>query len=363
MTIHRWVATPPEPAVERALHRLARAPDVVQIAVMPDVHLAHDVCIGTVLATTRLLYPAAIGGDVGCGVATLRCRGRADALGRPGVADAVHEALRSEVPIHRHRSPRALPAELRDDPLSLPPGPELRDARVQLGTLGRGNHFLELQSDPQGSLWIMVHTGSRAIGPAIQRAHGARGLASIDAGTPEGAAYLHDLSWAVRYAEHSRQAILAATARIVHRILGYAPDPESYVECAHNLVCAEEHGGRRLWVHRKGAIGAAEGQRGLIPGSMGDPSFHVVGRGCAAALCSSSHGAGRRMSRTQARRTISVARLRRQLAGVSVPERLLPSLIEEAPGAYRDIGAVMRAQRELTRIVREVTPLLSHKGG
>ena len=349
--IHRWVADPLDRGVRAALGRLAEADDVVHIAVMPDVHLAHDVCIGTVLATTRLLYPAAIGGDVGCGVATIRCGGPAAALDAPGLADAILEDLAVAVPIARHRRPVPLPL----DPADLNTPIRRRDAAAQFATLGRGNHFLEVQADPEGGVWILVHTGSRSVGPRIQRSVAPDGgLVAIEADSEAGRAYLADLSWAVSYAELSRQAILVAAARVLHRHLGWTPDPDSYVECAHNLVRRED--GR--WIHRKGAIEADEGVRGIIPGSMGSPTYHVVGRGCRAALRSASHGAGRRMSRTEARQRISLRSLRRQIAGV----RCRDPRVEEAPGAYKDIGAVMRAQGELTRIVRQLRPVINHRG-
>jgi len=359
MTIHRWTHAPIGADVEVALARLAALDDVAHIAVMPDVHLAHDVCIGTVVATRRWLLPQAIGGDVGCGVATMRVAGEAAAVRAHG--DHILSALASAVPIHRHRR-RGSPPDA--DGL---PAPLARLARregsVQLGTIGRGNHFLELQADDQGRLWIMVHTGSRAMGPAIQAHH--RALARnegrfevLDADTDAGRAYLRDLAWAERWATESRQRALAATAHVLHDVLGFLPEPDTLVDCHHNHVQRIDG----LWVHRKGAISARRGEQGLIPGSMGDPTFHVEGRGLADALWSSSHGAGRQMSRTEARQRISAADLRRRMQGVCFDDARAARLTEEAPGAYKDIGAVMRAQRDLTRVVRRVTPVLCHKG-
>jgi tRNA-splicing ligase RtcB len=366
MTIHRWVAEPPGPDVEAALARLDDLPDVVRIAVMPDVHLAHDVCIGTVVATRRWLLPAAIGGDVGCGVATLRTDGDAAAVRAHG--ERILQALAGAVPIHRHRAHQPLPDELHPDRL---PAPLARLARregsVQVGTIGRGNHFLELQADEQGRLWIMVHTGSRAVGPAIQAHHRRtarieHGFEVIDADSDAGRAYLRDLAWAEAWATWSRQRALAATAAVLDDVLGARPEPDTFVDCGHNHVRCSCHDEGELWVHRKGAISARPGEPGLIPGSMGDPTFHVEGRGLELALCSSSHGAGRAMSRTEARHRISAGELRRQLRTVCFDDARARRLTEEAPSAYKSITAVMRAQRPLTRVVRKLTPVLSHKG-
>jgi tRNA-splicing ligase RtcB len=245
-----------------------------------------------------------------------------------------------------------------------------RDGRVQFGTLGRGNHFFEIQSDPDGQLWIMLHSGSRAMGQAITAQHVGvaerlskrRRLPYIDAETAEGTAYLEDVAWAVRYAEQSRLAMLRATEQMLDKMFGVAVNWETLIHANHNHVQQETHADELLWVHRKGALPAGEGESGVIPGSMGSPSFHVTGRGCAESLCSSSHGAGRSMSRTEAAQRISPRQLGREMRGVWFDVRKVHRLCDEAPSAYKDVLAVMRAQRELTRIERQLQPLLSYKG-
>jgi tRNA-splicing ligase RtcB len=339
---------------------------------MPDVHLCDDVCIGTVLATRRLVYPAAVGGDIGCGVAALRFDVAADALGDARVAARVLHGLYARVPALRHPPARAptLPAALAERPLSDPRLDRLRtrEGRWELGTLGRGNHFLELQRDDQGALWLMLHSGSRALGQAIRDHHLGRahptssGLLALDAETPAGAAYLADMNWALDWAAANRRALAEAAAAVVGDALGAAADWSTWVTCDHNHVRRERHDGEPWWIHRKGAIAAARGQPGLIPGSMGTPSFHTEGRGHAAALGSSSHGAGRALARGEARRAIATRDLLRQLEGVWFDRRRAAELRDEAPAAYKSIRAVMRAQRELTRTVRIVQPLLSYKG-
>jgi tRNA-splicing ligase RtcB len=381
--IHRWVAEPPPADVERALSRLADSDDVVQVAAMPDVHLAAEVCVGCVTATQHTLYPEAVGGDIGCGMAAVRFAGRpghpvpdlvgdrsADLVGDRMTAARILRGFGARLPAGQHPSAvAALPADLDDRPLSAPALERLKRSigRVQLATLGRGNHFAELQRDGEGALWLMLHSGSRGLGQAIRDHHLGRatatrsGLLALDARSAEGAAYLADLGWALDYARASRRRMVEAAADVIAGATGASPDWPTYVDCHHNEVARELHGGALLWVHRKGAIAATEDLPGIIPGSAGSASFHVTGRGHPDSLSSSSHGAGRAMSRTDARRRISRERLTAELDGVWWDHRLADELRDEAPSAYKDITAVMRAQRPLTRIVRTLRPLLSYK--
>lgn len=371
----RWLAGPLPADVEDSLDRLARADDVVQVAVMPDVHLGNEVCVGTVVATTGLIYPGAIGGDIGCGMAAIRLR---DPTGdRPATiaqreAGAVLRGLYRVVPAVKHPGPvrlDRLPAALRDRPLSASSLETFkrRDGVIQLGSLGSGNHFVELQVDDDGDRWLMLHSGSRGLGQAVLHHHlaattSARGRPALVADSPAGQAYLADLAWTLAYAEANRAEILERAAEVIADALGLEPDPGSIVTCHHNHIRREVHGGRGLWVHRKGAISAQDGEPGIIPGSMGTVSYHVAGRGHPDALCSSSHGAGRALPRREARRRISARALEAEMAGVWFDVRHADALRDEAPSAYKDLGAVMRAQRELTRIVRRLRPLLSYKG-
>ncbi|MFT5686978.1 MAG: tRNA-splicing ligase RtcB [Myxococcota bacterium] len=214
---------PPPPEVSAALSRLTRLDDVVAVAVMPDVHLAHEVCIGTVIATRRLLYPAAIGGDVGCGVALIRTDADADAVADEAVSAAILSGMSRLIPGLKQPDPLPLPLPLQSHTLSSArlEKRKRREGKLQLGTLGRGNHFLELLSDDTGAVWIMAHTGSRSMGPTIPAHHRARaghrsgGLEAIEADAPEGVAYRDDLRWAATYARLSRQRILAAAAALL----------------------------------------------------------------------------------------------------------------------------------------------------
>jgi tRNA-splicing ligase RtcB len=373
MTIRTWLPGPMPKDVAAAVERVARAEDVRHIAIMPDVHLANDVCIGAVVATSRLLYPAAVGGDIGCGMAAIRLDREAAAIRDEAVAARILGGLYRAIPARRHTRGAAkerLPEELDERPLSDPRLERLKrsDGQLELATLGSGNHFVELQADDEGALWVMLHSGSRAMGQAIRDHHAARasprggGLAALDADSDDGRAYLADMEWALLYADVSRRRMIDAVLGVLGAALGAAADAGSYRSCHHNHVRRETHGGEALWVHRKGAIFAGEGAPGVIPGSMGSPSFHVEGRGADEALTSSSHGAGRVMSRAEARRRITARTLRKELSGVFFDHRLERELVDEAPSAYKDIGEVMRAQRELTRIVRRLRPVLCFKG-
>jgi tRNA-splicing ligase RtcB len=210
--VHKWLAGPLPAGVQSSLERLACAEDVEYIAVLPDVHLADDVCVGVALATNRLLYPAAVGSDIGCGMAAICFDAEADLLASEDAAGEILAGLARCIPALKHGSktaPAELPDSLRDAPLSHPRLEKLksRDGRLQLGTLGRGNHFLEFQADEQERLWLMVHSGSRSLGQAITAHHAAarsktnpRHFVALDSESSEGQAYLCDVAWAIDYA-------------------------------------------------------------------------------------------------------------------------------------------------------------------
>jgi tRNA-splicing ligase RtcB len=367
--VRTWIAGKVPAAAAALIERLRRAPDVARIAVLPDVHAATDACVGCAVATRRLIYPAAVGGDIGCGLATVPLDAGPELLDDQTRATALLAGLRGAVPTNRHRRPQPLPRELIEAPLADDTLSRVRrDAAVQFGTLGRGNHFLEFQADEQGRLWVMVHSGSRAVGPALRDHYVARGeptaagIAALEADSAPGRGYLADAAWAVSYAAASRRATLDATVALLWRLFRVHAPRDTLIECDHNHVRRETHFDEPLWVHRKGAAPAAAGASGLIPGSMGTRTFHVEGRGEPESLCSSSHGAGRALSRNEARRRIGARDVHRQLRGVWFDPATAEHLRDEAPAAYKDIAQVMRAQRDLVRIVRTLRPLLSYKG-
>lgn len=366
-----WLIEPMEKEVEAAIGRLRRAADVRQVAVMPDVHLATEVCVGVVMGTSRLLYPQAVGGDIGCGMLAVGFDAEASAMDA-ATAGRVLALLRQRIPtLRRHRRwAIGMPMELREPTLSHGQLEAVRreEGCLQFGTVGSGNHFVELQADEEGRLWLMIHSGSRAMGQAIRDHHLANaeqmgnGWKALEAESPAGLAYLQDLNWARRYAAENRVAMARIVAEILHEELRASADWNRLVAADHNHVAREAHDRVEMWVHRKGAMAAGAGVMGAVPGSMGTASFHVEGKGCAKALCSSAHGAGRRLSRNAARKAIARRELHRQMEGVWYDYRQAGDLIEEAPSAYKDVRAVMRAQKELVKVVRVLKPLLNFKG-
>lgn len=371
--LNTWLAAPMERDVAEAIERLRIAPDVRQVAVMPDVHLSRDVCIGVALATSHLIYPQAVGGDIGCGMLAVALDVEASALASPRIAGQVLAELGRAVPARRRNRRTAIrqPDEVASGLLSHPRLESIRrqEGTIEFATLGSGNHFLELQADEEDRLWMMVHSGSRAPGQAIRDHHLSRaepvdgGLRALDAGSEAGTAYLHDAAWARRFAGASRRAIAEEAGGVLATALGAKLSWETCITTDHNHVARERCGDAgEVWVHRKGAMPARPGERGVLPGSMGSLSFHVEGRGHEPALCSSEHGAGRALSRTEARTTVTKRALDRQMEGVWYDFRLAERLRDEAPSAYKDIRAVLRAQRALVRVTRTLRPVLSYKG-
>jgi tRNA-splicing ligase RtcB (3'-phosphate/5'-hydroxy nucleic acid ligase) len=370
--VRAWLAAPMGLEVSDAIERLRRAPDVQRIAVMPDVHLSADVCIGVALATSQLIYPQAVGGDIGCGMLAVALNLDAAALDSPQAAAKILADLGRAVPARR-RNRRAMipaPADIAGDELSHASLRSIfrKEAATEFATLGSGNHFIEVQADEDDRLWLTVHSGSRALGQSIRDHHLLRGqsvnngLRALDADSSAGTEYLHDAACARRFAAASRRAIAEEVGRVLAKALGAAVCWDTAVATDHNHMSRENHNGNALWVHRKGAMSAQLGERGVLPGSMGTLTFHVEGRGHEEALCSSAHGAGRLLSRTAARGQITERELRRQMKGIWYDFRKAENLRDEAPAAYKDIRAVLRAQRELVKVIRTLRPVLNYKG-
>ncbi len=408
-----WLSESVDDGVKRAIERMSRLDDVVRIAVLPDVHVAGDICVGTATATRRLIYPVMVGGDIGCGMLSLGFDADASVLRRGDIAGAILRRFCEAIPAMRRnrRIAPTLPSELSIADLSCESIRSFAksDGPIQLGTVGGGNHFVELQSDEQDRLWLMIHTGSRGIGQAVRNHHVAgelsspspgnpgegrgegsnerdvqtvsgrphpnrlpgyrergpekRVVATLDANTSAGQAYLNDAAWASRYAAANRLRIAEDVIGVLRDVVGAKPIESSRIECDHNHVRHEVHDGERLYVHRKGAMSSDAGVLGALPGSMGTLSYHVQGRGCDASLRSSAHGAGRRMSRSAAREKFASSDLKHQLRDVWFDPRETKSMIEEAPHAYKDVRAVLRAQEDLVRVVRKLRPVLVFKGG
>ncbi|AGC41635.1 hypothetical protein MYSTI_00276 [Myxococcus stipitatus DSM 14675] len=368
-----WARRSP-PGAEQQLRHLAAQPYVVEhVAAMPDLHVSEGIAVGTVFATEHHVVPGALGGDLGCGVSAYRFESPAASLG-PDVLRELLERLAQVIPVgdatHRGRG-LALPPELEAPPLSTQ---KLRHAWERLaprhlGTLGGGNHFLELDRDAVGDLWLLVHSGSRGVGAAISdhhqrvaRALGEGSLPGLRLDTPEGAACLADLELACRFARANRDTLAARALSVLAPTLEVAPDAASTVDVHHNHVSREWHFGRPLWVHRKGAMGLEAGARGLIPGSMGTASYVVEGRAEPRAFHSCSHGAGRVLTRREARARIRPAALAQALRRVVHDSGRAAALVEEAPAAYRDIVEVLEDEADLVTPVRRLTPMAVLKG-
>ena len=371
--IYAWARAVPAGAVKQLQH-IASQPYVVEhVAAMPDVHVAEGVAVGTVFATERHIVPGALGGDLGCGVSAMRFDYPASALDRAELTRLLTAFARA-VPVgdavHRGAG-LPLPSELE---AAQPSTHRLqreweRLAPRHLGTLGGGNHFLELDRDAGGDLWLLVHTGSRGVGAAmashhvrVAQAQGEGSLPGLSMDTPEGAACLADTELACRFARANRDVLMSRAAAVLAEVLGREPEPGSRVDIHHNHVAAEQHLGRTLLVHRKGAIGLASGQRGLIPGSMGTASYLVAGRGEPRAFCSCSHGAGRVMTRKEARAAIRPAALEHAMRRVVFDAGRVASLVEEAPSAYRDITEVLEDEEALVTPLLRLTPIAVLKG-
>jgi tRNA-splicing ligase RtcB len=342
------------------------------IAVMPDVHSAGDVCVGSVLATSDVVLPTAVGEDLGCGMSVELLPIAASSLSRAQLEEIVTRVL-DIVPTGRrsHATPQPL-----DSPClstrALLHAAQFVGAR-HAGTLGGGNHFIELQRDAHDRLWTTVHSGSRGIGAAIAAHHGRvamersarRKLPFLPLESTEAAAFWQNLKWALAFAVDNRQRMQLSVRTIIARFCGQHCEPLERFDVAHNLIARELHGRRELIIHRKGAMPAAAGARGIIPGSMGTASYIVEGLGNPASYASCSHGAGRRLPRSEARRRISVAQLQREMGGVVLPRdpHLLRAMVEEAPSAYKPIKRVLEEQADLTRPVLRLEPLAVIKGG
>lgn len=370
--IRTWTTGRTPEILQRQILHIASQADIVRLAMMPDAHPGPKVPNGMVVATRSKVYPQLVGADIGCGVTMLGFQGQSVNL----VESDLVELLRSfetSIPTIKHhgnRAPSRLPENCLPDFLSCEQltKESVRDGRLQLGTLGRGNHFAELLLDENGRLWAMVHTGSRAMGQVITSFHldqakptNSGDLASLDLGDKTGQDYWQDMEWAIRYATENRLQILNRIADSLESVAGLIPDEEAYIDCTHNFARLEKYRGETLIVHRKSANAADHGTLGIIPGSMATSSRIVSGLGNEESLNSSSHGAGRKLSRSEAALKTKAKDLGRQMNGIIFRREIANKLRDEAPTAYKDLNEVMRAQRDLVKTVSILKPILNDK--
>ena len=376
--IHLWTRIEEvESSALDQLKNIAALPWVFKhVAVMPDVHFGKGATVGSVIAMKDAVAPAAVGVDIGCGMAAVETSLRATdlpdslALLRHRIEKAIPVGFASHDRVVKYAEKQRLFKEFHL--LTERVQDRLGNARKQMGTLGGGNHFIELCLDTEQKVWLMLHSGSRNIGKTLAEihigrarklAHNAslpdRDLAVFLAGTPEMAAYRRDLFWAQRYARANREVMLQLYRDVMVSMFSEVRFAEA-ITCHHNYVAEEVHFGREVLVTRKGAISARQGELGIIPGSMGTRSYIVRGRGDPQSFHSASHGAGRRMSRGQAKRQFSIDDLRAQTDGVEC--RKDHAVLDEIPGAYKDIDQVMVYQEDLVEIVAELKQVLCVKG-
>lgn len=385
-----------EASALQQLHNMATLPFIHKhIAVMPDVHWGMGSTVGSVIPTIRAIVPASVGVDIGCGMVAAKLNIRPDQL--PDNLHGVRSALEAAIPHGRTDNGAMndrgawgdIPETVGTEWLRLSEDSRLTEVKEkhkklftqdsgarQLGTLGTGNHFVELCIDKENQLWLMLHSGSRGTGNRIgsyfiQKAKELMerfyvklpdpDLAYIPEAEPIFGDYWKALSWAQDYALTNRTIMLHNAMAALSRELGLAVTYSAEaVNCHHNYVSREKHFGENVFVTRKGAVRVREGEMGIIPGSMGARSFIVRGKGNADAFNSCSHGAGRRMSRGQAKKQFTLADMEAQTAGVEC--RKDADVIDEIPGAYKSIQEVMDNQSDLVDIVAELRQIVCVKG-
>lgn len=351
------------------------------VALMPDAHLGLGATVGSVIPTLGAIIPAAVGVDIGCGMIAVRTQYAVTDL--PEDRKPVRQAIERAVPLNagaanakvsREHTERRL-EHLRDlaSAARFDPGSYAARWELQLGTLGSGNHFIEITADEAGGVWLFLHSGSRGVGNRIAQKHIAvareacegvelphRDLAYLTEGTEEFDSYIREMRWAQTYALLNREEMMD---RVVHQFaewVGGDVERREEINCHHNYTEPEHHYGRDVWLSRKGAINAEQGRPALIPGSMGTASYVVTGKGNRVSLNSAPHGAGREYSRTRARRTFTAEDLRRAMVGIEY--RDTDAFIDEIPAAYKDIDQVMADAADLVEVRHVLHQLVNVKG-
>lgn len=358
------------------------------IAVMPDVHFGIGATVGSVIPTKSAIIPAAVGVDIGCGMIALETDLKANDL--PDNLSKIRSTMESYIPVgfDQRSSLPNLSLKLRNDIKKLTDRYDnLRIMNIigtydnkkilnQLGTLGGGNHFIELCLDESNQVWIMLHSGSRNIGKTIgetainmakEYAQSLntklpdKNLAWLEEGSTQFDLYVEGLRWAQDYALINRAIMMEYCLLALNKEFSRTVSSNKVaIQCHHNYASLEDHFGKQMWLTRKGAVSARLGEFGIIPGSMGAKSFIVKGKGNEDSYCSCSHGAGRKLSRGDAKRKFTIDDLKLQTSGVEC--RKDESVLDEIPGAYKDIDAVMESQKELVEIVHTLKQIVCIKG-
>ncbi|GAA2752574.1 RtcB family protein [Amnibacterium kyonggiense] len=379
-----WASVLEESTLEQA-RTSARMPFIhPHIALMPDAHLGLGATVGSVIPTLGAVMPAAVGVDIGCGMIAVRTQFDRGALEARGDLPALRAQIERAVPLSAGAAnakivataaPRITELEALAAEAGFTPDRYAEAWRQQLGSLGSGNHFIEVSVDEQDRVWAFLHSGSRGVGNRIAQAHikvaqalvtqwwielPDRDLAYLVEGTAEFDRYIAELRWAQRFALLNREEMMDRVVRQLSEHLGETVVEQERINCHHNFTQREQHFKKTVWVSRKGAISAREGEAGLIPGSMGTASYVVEGLGNRMALESSPHGAGRAYSRSAARRTFTHDQLREAMAGIEF--RDTDAFLDEIPQAYKPIEQVMADAADLVRIRHVLRQLVNVKG-
>lgn len=355
------------------------------LALMPDAHLGKGATVGSVIPTLRSIIPAAVGVDIGCGMIAVRTPYLAEDLDADTRKSFRHQ-IEKRIPVSAGKYNTGLDVgpctdmyieelEIAADRADFDPAQYAENWRLQLGTLGSGNHFIEVSADETGQVWLFLHSGSRGVGNKIAVHHikvaqkymeqhwislPDPDLAYLVEGTREFSRYIAELKWAQKFAFLNRQEMMDRTVAAVEYVLCDDVERLETINCHHNYTTRENHFGKDVWLSRKGAIDAHEGVPGLIPGSMGTASYVVTGKGNKLALCSSPHGAGREYSRSRARKTFTHDQLREAMKGIEY--RDTDAFIDEIPQAYKDIDVVMQDAADLVEVRHTLHQLVNVKG-
>lgn len=353
------------------------------VALMPDAHLGLGATVGSVIPTLGAIIPAAVGVDIGCGMIAVRTQYVADGL--PADRRPLREAIERAVPLSaggrnqrvedEHTRQRLERLTRAAEQAGFEPGRDAAAWELQLGTLGSGNHFIEVTVDEQSRVWLFLHSGSRGVGNRIAQRHVkvARqlceqwwidlphpDLAYLAEGTDEFWAYIRQMRWAQEYALLNREEMMDRVVGCFTEWVGGGVERQEEINCHHNYTEQERHFGKDVWLSRKGAINAEAGRPGLVPGSMGTASYVVSGLGNPVSLNSAPHGAGREYSRSKARRTFTREQLREAMQGIEY--RDTDAFVDEIPGAYKDIDRVMADAAELVEIRHVLRQIVNVKG-
>ena len=378
-----WASLIDEKTVDQARTSASMPFIYPHLALMPDAHLGLGATVGSVIPTLGAIMPAAVGVDIGCGMIAVKTQFTRPDLDGRDLAE-LREQIERSIPLSAGRDnrkivataePRVAELEALAEAAGFDPATYAKHWRNQLGSLGSGNHFIEVSVDESDTVWMFLHSGSRGVGNRIAQHHikvaqrlakqwwidlPNPDLAYLVEGSPEFAAYIRELRWAQRFALLNREEMMDRVANQLGRFLGTDVEERERINCHHNFTESETHFGKRVWVSRKGAIMADQGRPGLIPGSMGTASYVVEGKGNPVALNSSPHGAGREYSRSAARKTFTHEQLREAMVGIEY--RDTDAFLDEIPAAYKPIDQVMADAADLASVRHTLRQLVNVKG-